>query len=114
MKKLLKIILVIVSIPLIVTLVAYQTYKPEDYCKTAKISKDMYEDYTKELGMTHFKFESLGVNKQLALIKKNTDYAMIKATYNLKNEAESKCRNYINLSKWDRFELDVYSGEYFK
>lgn len=114
MKKLLKIILVFVSIPLIVTIIAYQTYKPEDYCKTFEIVNEMYEEYTNELGMTHFQFESLSVNRQLSLIKKNTDYAMIKASYNLKNEAEDKCRNYVGLSKLERFELDVYSGNYFK
>ena len=114
MKKLLKIILVIVSIPLIATLVAYQTYKPEDYCQTFDIVSEMYEEYTNELGMTHSQFESLSINRQLTLIKKNTDYAMIKASYNLKNEAEDKCESYVGLSKLERFELDIYSGEYFK
>ena len=114
MKKLLKIILILISIPLLATLIAYQTYKPEDYCKTAEISKDMYEEYTKKLGMTYFEYTLLSEYKQLALLKKNTDYGFLKASYNIKREAELKCIDYKWMNKWDRFELDVYSGEYFK
>ena len=114
MKNFIRFILILVAIPLVVTFIAYQTYKPEDYCKTAEFAKKRYIKYSTELGMTYYQYESLDVYEQLSLIKKNTDYAAIKASYNLKNEAEIKCIKYINMSKLERFELDVYSGKYFK
>ena len=71
MKKLLKIILILISTPILVTLIAYQTHNPEDYCQTAEIAKEMYEEYTKKLGMTYFEYTLLSEYKQLALLKIN-------------------------------------------
>ena len=114
MKKLLKITLILIFTPILITLIAYQTHNPKDYCETAEVAKELYEEYTKKFGMTYFEYTLLSDYERLALLKKNTDYSFIKASYNFIIEAELKCIDYRRLNKWERFELDVYSGEYFK
>ena len=48
----------------------------------------------------------------LALLKKGNDYGRIKPAYELAKEAE-KVYNLYGMSKWERFKLEVYSGEFF-
>ena len=113
MKKVLIILSVILLAPVVIGGLAYISYTPDDNCKRAKQYTEMYNEVSKKLGMTYREYNRLSVYESLALIKKDTDYGMIKATYDLAKQSERKCVAYIGLSKWERFELEVYSGEFF-
>ena len=113
MKKVLIVLSVILLAPIVIGGLAYVTYTPNDNCKKAKQYTEMYNEVSKKLGMTYREYDRLSVFESLALMKKDTDYGMIKATYDLAKESENKCVAYIGLSKWERFELKVYSGKFF-
>ena len=136
MKKVLIVLSVILLAPVVIGGLAYVTYTPNDYCEDSKIATEMYNEVSKKLGMTYREYNRLSVFESLALMKKDTDYGMIKATYDLAKAAgksdtqaidygmikatydlakqsERKCVAYIGLSKWERFELEVYTGEFF-
>ena len=113
MKKVLIVILIIILTPVAIGGLAYASYTPEDYCKRAERLTEMYNEVSKKLGMTYRQYNRLNVYESLALIKKDRDYGRIKPAYELAKEAETKCITYMGMSKWERFELEVYSGEFF-
>ena len=113
MKKVLIILSVILLAPVVIGGLAYISYTPDDNCKRAKQYTEMYNEVSKKLGMTYREYNRLSVYESLALMKKDMDYGRIKASYDLAKQSESKCVAYIGLSKWERFELEVYSGEFF-
>jgi len=111
--KAVKIILIILLIPLTIAGLAYLAYKPEDYCRKAEFTKETYEELSSELGMTYSQYMSLGQMKQLRLLKENLEYTKMKVAYEMNIEAEQLCIAYMGISKYERFEIDVYSGKYF-
>ena len=113
MKKVLIVLSVILLAPIVIGGLAYVTYTPNDNCKKAKQYTEMYNEVSKKLGMTYREYNRLSVYESLALMKKDMDYGRIKASYDLAKQSESKCVAYIGLSKWERFELEVYSEEFF-
>ena len=113
MKKLLIVLSVILLALVVIGGLAYISYTPDDNCKKAKQYTEMYNEISKKLGITYREYNRLSVFESLALMKKDTDYGMIKASYDLAKQSESKCVAYIGLSKWEIFELEVYSGEFF-
>lgn len=113
MKKILIILLIILATPVVIGGLAYLSYTPEDNCWKSERATEMYNEVSKRLGMTYRQYNRLNVYESLALIKKDRDYGRIKASYELAEEAEIKCITYMGMSKFERFELEVYSGEFF-
>ena len=113
MKKVLIVLLIVLATPVVIGGLAYLSYTPEDNCKNAEIYTEMYNEVSKKLGMTYRQYNRLNVYESLALIKKDRDYGRIKASYDLAEEAQIKCITYMGMSKFERFELEVYSGEFF-
>lgn len=111
--KAVKIILIILLTPIIIAGFAYLAYEPEDYCREAEFTKKTYEELSSELGMTYSQYMSLGQMKQLRLLKENLEYTKMKVAYEMNNESEALCIAYMGMSKFNRFEIDVYSGNYF-
>ena len=112
--KALKIILIILITPFVISGVAYLVYQPEDYCFKAEYTKKMYEELSSELGISYYKYMSLGETERLKLFTDNQDYMMMKVAYEQNIEAEQFCIAYIDINKYDRFVIDVFSGNYFK
>jgi len=113
MKKLLKVILIIFISFNAITAIAYLAYSPTDYCKRAEISEELYLKYSEKLVMTYDEYMSLPESRRLKLYKEDMDYLMLKPSYESIEESTLKCIEYINVSKWSRFVIDVQSGEYF-
>ena len=111
--KALKIILIILLTPIIIAGFAYRAYEPEDYCRKAEFTKKKYEELYSELGMNYSQYMALGQMKQLKLLKENLDYTQMKVVYEMNIESEQLCIAYMGVSKYDRFKIDVYSGNYF-
>jgi len=111
--KALKIILVILLTPMIIAGLAYLAYEPEDYCRKAEFTKKKYEELSSELGMNYSQYMALGQMSQLRLLKENLDYTQMKVAYEMNIESEQLCIAYMGISKYERFEIDVYSGKYF-
>ena len=114
MKKTFKILLyIIVGFQLAVGL-AYILYEPKDFCLEADIAKEIYDDLSSKLGSTYGEYVSLSRFRQNNLLKKNTDYSLMKVSYEMYKEKMLLCSSYKNVSKYVRFKLDVSSGNYFK
>ena len=111
--KAVKIILIILLIPMIIAGLAYLAYEPEDYCNKAEFTKKMYQELSSELGMNYSQYMALGEMKQLRLLQESQDYTFMKVAYEKNIEAEQLCIAYMGISKYERFEIDVYSGKYF-
>jgi|TARA_B110000238_G_scaffold44387_1_gene47895 hypothetical protein len=113
MKKVLIVLLLILLTSSVISGLAYVSYTPDDNCENVKRYTEMYNEVSKKLGMTYREYNRLNVYESLALIKKDFDYGQIKATYDLAKEEEIKCITYMGMSKWERFQIDVYSGNFF-
>lgn len=113
MKKIVIVLLIILATPVVIGGFAYLSYTPEDNCKNAELYAEMYDEVSKKLGMTYRQYNRLNVYESLALMKKDSDYVKIKLSYDLAKEEEIKCITYMGMSKFERFELEVYSGEFF-
>ena len=113
MKKIVIVLLIILATPVVIGGLAYLTYTPEDNCKKSERATEMYNEVSKRLGMTYRQYNRLSVYESLSLMKKDFDYGKIKASYELAEEAQIKCITYMGMSKFERFELEVYSGEFF-
>ena len=114
MKKILKILIyVILAFQLVVGL-AYISYEPKDFCSEADILQDIYDDLSSKLGLTYVEYVSLSKFRQNSLVKKNTDYLKLKVSYDIIKEKSLLCSYYKNVSKYERFKIDVSSGNYFK
>lgn len=111
--KVVKVILIILLSPMIIAGLAYLAYEPEDYCKKAEFTKKRYEELSSELGMNYNQYMSLGQMKQLKLLRENLDYTQMKVAYEMNIESEVLCISYRGISKFERFKIDVYSGNYF-
>ena len=111
--KALKIILIILLTPIIIAGFAYLVYEPEDYCFNAEFTKKMYEELSSKTGMTYSQYMSLGQTKQLRMLRESQDYTFMKVVYEMNIEAEQLCIAYMGMSKFNRFEIDVFSGNYF-
>ena len=111
--KAVKIILIILLIPMIIAGLAYLAYEPEDYCNKAEFTKKMYQELSSGLGMNYSQYMALGEMKQLRLLQESQDYTFMKVAYEKNIEAEQLCIAYMGISKYERFEIDVYSGKYF-
>ncbi|MDC3329894.1 hypothetical protein OAV56_02690 [Flavobacteriaceae bacterium] len=112
--KAVKILLYILLTPMIIAGLAYLAYEPEDYCKKAEFTKKKYEELSSELGMNYSQYMNLGQMSQLRLLKENIDYTQMKVAYEMNIESEQMCIAYMGMSKFNRFKIDVYSGNYFE
>ena len=113
MKKLFKILLIIFISLNFITVIAYLVYTPKDYCKLSENYKDYYEEYSEKVGMDYYQYNRLDTFERLALIKKNVDYSMMNVSYEMAEDAAIKCVEFINFSKFERFKIDVISGDLF-
>ena len=113
MKKVLIVLLVILLTPIVIIGLAYVSYTPDDNCEKVERSTERHIELSKKLGMTYREYNRLSTYESLTLIHKDTDYALLKASYDAAREAAIKCRTYMGMSKWERFQIDVYSGEFF-
>jgi len=111
--KAVKILLIILLTPIIIVGFAYLAYEPEDYCFKAEFTKKKYQELSSKVGMTYSQYMSLGQTEQLRMLKENQDYTFMKVSYEMNIEAEQLCIAYMGKSKYERFEIDVYSGNYF-
>jgi len=113
MKRFLIVILVILLASFVISGLAYLSYTPDDNCTKMKLYTERYNEVSKKLGMTYSEYERLNAFEVLRLLKKDTEYGYIKASYDLAKEEEINCITYGGMSKWERFQIDVYSGEFF-
>jgi len=113
MKKVLIVLLLILLSPIVIIGLAYLSYTPDNNCEKAKRYTEKYNEVSKKLGMTYREYDRLNVYEVIALIEKDNDYGFIKASYDLAKEEQIKCLTYEGMSKWERFQIDVYSGKIF-
>ena len=113
MKKLFKVLLITFISLNAITVMSFLAYTPEDYCQRAEISEKLYLEYSKKLGMTYDEYMSLPESRRFKLYEVDKDYLMLKPSYESIEESAVKCIEYIDVSKWSRFVIDVQSGEYF-
>lgn len=113
MKKLFKILLIIFIFLNLITVITYLVYSPKDYCQLAEGYKDIYEEYSEKVGMDYFEYNRLDTFERLALIKENVDYSMMNVSYEMAEDATIKCVEFIGVNKFERFKIDVVSGDLF-
>ena len=115
MSKALKIFLIIIFIILAVPILAFLSYSPRDHCKDAPFWKEQYQEYSSKMGLTYRQYKKLGSVEAIRRMKEDKKYKdimAIGAAYEGWKERELLCIELMGVSKYDRFLMDVFSGEY--
>jgi hypothetical protein len=113
MKKIFRILLIIFISLNLITVITFLVYSPKDYCERAEIAKGLYQDYSEKLDMTYSEYMALSKSKRWKLYEKDRDYLMLKPSYEAIEESVFRCVEYSDISKWNRFLIDLQSGELF-
>tara|TARA_B110000967_G_C18847809_1_gene542934 strand:- start:787 stop:1131 length:345 start_codon:yes stop_codon:yes gene_type:complete len=114
MKKLFIILFTTFIVLNLIAVFSFVAYSPKDYCSQEKLLIEMYQKVSDEFNLTYNQYMSLSDYKRFKLLKENTESLHIKLAYEMALESALKCNNYTGMTKWDRFLIDVSSGEYFK
>ena len=114
MSKALEIFLIIILIISAVPILAFLSYSPKDHCGGAPFYKEMYQEASIKFGLTYQQYKKLSNNEIIRRLKenKNADIMNVELAYERWKESELLCVQLMGVSKYDRFLMDVFSGEY--
>ena len=107
-------LLIVVVILVLIPVIAYIEYVPEDHCRNVRLLEEELVRTEKRLGMTYKRYSALTISERARLWKENKDYLMLRPYFEMILDEKLACATTMGKSKYERFEDAVYSWQLFK